>query len=198
MIGDFEVIEAHAPRLPYDIESKRTFFRSAPRPHFEPIAKAQQAKVENAISAVLPAFATLQDQEIDGRTCHLAYADDGTFVGAAVEAGNDKGFGGHLQLMVGLDAEGNVSGYQILETHETPGLGAKADQWFQKGQKGCIVGLNPANGLTVSKDGGQVDAITASTITSRAFLLAVTNAYNAYKGNSTDAATGASQIKKEE
>ena len=92
----------------------------------------------------------------------------------------------------------DVFGYTLLEHQETPGLGAKADQWFQKGQKGCIVGLNPANGLTVSKDGGQVDAITASTITSRAFLLAVTNAYNAYKGNSTDAATGASQIKKEE
>ena len=149
----------------------------------EPIAKAQQAKVENAISAVLPAFAQLNDQEIDGRTCHLAYADDGTFVGAAIEAGNDKGFGGHLQLMVGFDAEGNVSGYQILETHETPGLGAKADLWFQKGSKGDIIGQNPtpANHLSVSKDGGQIDAITGSTITSRAFLGIVNDAADIFQ-----------------
>ena len=137
----------------------------------EPIAKAQQKKVTDAISAVLPAFETVKDQTVDGLVCHSAYAADGSFVGAAIEAGNDKGFGGHLQLMVGFDAEGNVSGYQILETHETPGLGAKAGEWFQKGSKGDIVGKNPAGcNLTVSKDGGEVDAITGSTITSRAFL----------------------------
>ena len=146
----------------------------------EPIAKAQQAKVEKAISAVLPAFATLQDQEIDGNTCHLAYADDGTFVGAAIEAGNDKGFGGHLQLMVGIDKDGAVSGYQILETHETPGLGAKADQWFQKGSKGDIVGSDIAAPLSVKKDGGNIDAITGSTITSRAFLDIVNQAAAIY------------------
>lgn len=147
----------------------------------EPIAKAQQAKVEKAISAVLPPFATLQDQDVDGRTCHLAYADDGTFVGAAIESGNDKGFGGHLQLMVGIDSEGNISGYQILETHETPGLGAKADQWFQKGSKGDIIGRNPAQHLSVSKDGGDVDAITGSTITSRAFLGVVNDIADIYQ-----------------
>ena len=128
----------------------------------EPIAKAQQAKVENAISAVLPAFATLQDQEVDGITCHKAYADDGTFVGAAVESGNDKGFGGHLQLMVGFDAEGNVSGYQ-------------------KGSKGDIIGQNPVEHLSVKKDGGQIDAITGSTITSRAFLGIVNDASDIFQ-----------------
>jgi len=96
-------------------------------------------------------------------------------------------------VLVGFDAEGNILGYTLLEHQETPGLGAKADQWFQKGQKGDIIGKNPAQGLTVSKDGGTVDAITASTITSRAFLLAVTNAYNAYKGNASDAKTGATK-----
>lgn len=148
----------------------------------EPIAKAQQDKVNRAIGEVLPAFATITDQTVDGNTCHLAYAEDGTFVGAAIEAGNDKGFGGHLQLMVGFDAEGKVSGYQILETHETPGLGAKADNWFQEGSKGCIIGGNPAeSNMTVKKDGGSVDAITGSTITSRAFLGIVNNAAAIYQ-----------------
>jgi electron transport complex protein RnfG len=142
-----------------------------------PIEAAQKAKVENAIGAVLPKFDNLKDQTVDGCVCHLAYDAQGAFVGAAIEAGNDKGFGGHLQLMVGFDTEGNVSGYQILETHETPGLGALAGEWFQKGGKGCIVGLNPTQGtLTVKKDGGNVDAITGSTITSRAFLGVVNDA----------------------
>ena len=143
----------------------------------EPIAAAQQAKVENAISAVLPAFDKLEDRDVDGHLCHVGLDAEGNMVGAAIEAGNDKGFGGHLQLMVGFDAQGNVSGYQILETHETPGLGAKADQWFQKDGKGCVVGTNPAeNALTVKKDGGSVDAISGSTITSRAFLGIVNDA----------------------
>ena len=143
----------------------------------EPIAQAQQAKVENAIGAVLPAFDKLEDRDVDGYACHIGLDAEGNMVGAAIEAGNDKGFGGHLQLMVGFDTEGNVSGYQILETHETPGLGAKADQWFQKDGKGCVVGRKPADaGLAVKKDGGDVDAISGSTITSRAFLGIVNDA----------------------
>ena len=86
-----------------------------------------------------------------------------------------------------------------MEHAETPGLGAKADKWFQQGEKGDIIGKDPKEPLTVSKDGGQVDAITASTITSRAFLLAVNNAYSAYKATPVDAETGATnQEKKEE
>ena len=113
-------------------------------------------------------------------------------LGAAVES-TTGGFGGDLKVLVGFDPEGKILGYTLLEHAETPGLGAKADKWFQKGQKGDIIGKSPAEPLTVSKDGGQVDAITASTITSRAFLLAVNNAYNAYKATPADAATGATQ-----
>ena len=103
----------------------------------------------------------------------------GNDLGAAVES-TTMGFGGDLKVLVGFDTKGTILGYTLLEHAETPGLGAKADQWFQDNMKGDIVGENPAEPLTVSKDGGQVDAITASTITSRAFLLAVNNAYKAY------------------
>ena len=107
-------------------------------------------------------------------------------------------FGGGLTIMVGIDPNGVFLGYSILETHETPGLGAKAALWFQKGEKGDIIGKDPAEPLTVSKDGGKVDAITASTITSRAFLLAVNNAYTAFKATpATDAETGATTQAKE-
>ncbi len=103
----------------------------------------------------------------------------GNDLGAAVES-TTMGFGGDLKVLVGFDTKGTILGYTLLEHAETPGLGAKADQWFQDNMKGDIVGENPAEPLTVSKDGGKVDAITASTITSRAFLLAVNNAYKAY------------------
>ena len=105
------------------------------------------------------------------------------------------GFGGELKVLVGFDAEGKIIDYSLLAHAETPGLGSKAADWFKKGNKGNIVGLNPGETpLTVSKDGGQVDAITASTITSRAFLNAVNAAYAAYAGqNTADAATGATQ-----
>ena len=117
----------------------------------------------------------------------------GNDLGAAVES-TTGGFGGDLKVLVGFDSEGKILGYTLLEHAETPGLGAKADKWFQKGEKGDIIGKSPAEPLVVSKDGGQVDAITASTITSRAFLLAVNNAYNAYKATpETDANSGASQ-----
>ena len=123
----------------------------------------------------------------------IIYATD---KGVAVQAIDPNGFGGKLSVL----EEGAIKGYTVLDHAETPGLGAKAGLWFQKGEKGDIIGKNPGdakyanNGLTVSKDGGDVDAITASTITSRAFLRAVNVAFHAYAGASaTDGQTGASQ-----
>ena len=123
---------------------------------------------------------------------HEAVGKDNKPVGAAVES-TTGGFGGDLKVLVGFDTDGNILGYTILQHSETPGLGAKADKWFQKDGKGCIIGKNPAtDDLTVKKDNGDIDAITASTITSRAFLLAVNQAYQAYKSMPVDAHTGAS------
>lgn len=126
----------------------------------------------------------------------------GNYLGAAVES-TTTGFGGDLKVLVGFDEDGKISGYTILETSETPGLGAKADKWFQdandggKGGKSCVIGLSPKDGdLKVSKDGGQVDAITASTITSRAFLKAINEAYQAYAKNNTNANSGATKQNK--
>jgi len=141
-----------------------------------------------------------QNDEKGKEVCFVIYQTqdaNGNDLGAAVES-TTLGFGGDLKVLVGFNAEGAILGYTLLEHAETPGLGAKADQWFQRGQKGDIIGKNPAEELTVSKDGGQVDAITASTITSRAFLLAVNNAYKAYKATPVDGNTSATQQKKEE
>ena len=116
---------------------------------------------------------------------HKTVDNSGKPLGAAVES-TTGGFGGDLKVLVGFDTEGKILGYTILQTSETPGLGAKAGQWFQKDGKGNIIGMSPKQGeLTVKKDGGQVDAITASTITSRAFLKAVNQAYSVYSQKTT-------------
>ena len=120
---------------------------------------------------------TVEVKQNDEKGKEITFGED---LGAAVES-TTGGFGGDLRVLVGFNPAGDILGYTLLEHAETPGLGAKADKWFQKGEKGDIIGKSPAEPLTVSKDGGQVDAITASTITSRAFLKAVNNAYNAYK-----------------
>ena len=128
----------------------------------------------------------------DGKTETVIYRTD---KGIAVKAQDANGFGGKLTVLVGFDNEGTIQGYRVLEHSETPGLGAKASFWFQEGQKGNIIGRHPAkDNLTVSKDGGDVDAITASTITSRAFLRAVNAAYKAVEDKGEDAQTGASML----
>ena len=122
----------------------------------------------------------------------LAGHEDGTAIETEVD-----GFGGKFRVMVGFDAEGNVLGYEILEHQETPGLGSHMEHWFKNADKPGqnIIGRKAGN-FTVSKDGGDVDAITAATITSRAFLKAVNKAYAEHKG--VEANTGASQLNKEE
>lgn len=123
---------------------------------------------------------------------HHVSDNNGNPIGAAVES-TSLGFGGDLNVLVGFDKSGTVLGYTILQHSETPGLGAKADTWFQASGKGSIIGKSLADGytLSVSKDGGDIDAITASTITSRAFLKAVNAAYAAYAGTDYDATSGA-------
>ena len=150
-----------------------------------PIAQQKEKALADGIKAVM----CVNDLKV-AKTDEVKQND--TKLGAAVES-TTMGFGGNLKVLVGFDPEGKILGYTLLEQTETPGLGAKADKWFQKGEKGDIIGKDPSTPLTVSKDGGQVDAITASTITSRAFLLAVNNAYNAYKTTPADAETGATE-----
>ena len=137
-------------------------------------------------------------REFDGKqlnfVVHKTADHKGKFLGAAVES-TTMGFGGDLKVLVGFDAEGKVLGYTILQASETPGLGAKADKWFQADGKGSIIGKTAQKPLSVNKDGGDIDAITASTITSRAFLKAVNQAYAVYAGqdnSGSDANSGAS------
>lgn len=161
-----------------------------------PIEENKARTLAEGINSVLGVTdAQVQDtktvQDANGNDVILYSTDKGM----AVRAVDPNGFGGTLKVLVGFSEEGTIKGYTVLEHAETPGLGAKANFWFQKGEKGDIIGKNPGEKeLTVSKDGGDVDAITASTITSRAFLRAVNVAFHAYAGASAsaDAQSGAS------
>jgi electron transport complex protein RnfG len=168
-----------------------------------PIAEQKEKALADGIKAVmacndLKVAKTDEVKQNDAKGKEMTFTvyqiqnAQGNDLGAAVES-TTMGFGGNLKVLVGFDPEGKILGYTLLEHAETPGLGAKADKWFQKDQKGDIIGKDPKEPLTVSKDGGQVDAITASTITSRAFLLAINNAYNAYKTTPVDGETGATK-----
>ena len=182
-----------------------------------PIAEANAKTLNKALKQVLPEFTNNPVgesdtifSEKDGKKVvdFIVYpAKKGEeWVGSAVES-KAMGFGGELKVLVGFDAEGKIYNYSLLAHTETPGLGSKADKWFgaydaTKGEKAVthemskksIIGMSPGEGeLKVSKDGGQVDAITASTITSRAFLNAINKAYEAYKTGEVDTVSGASQ-----
>ena len=168
-----------------------------------PIEKAAQAKTEASLSQVLPAFDAIEESTVavEGKDVHYYKAlSEGKVVGYAVEAGT-IGFGGPLTLMVGVTPDGVVYNTSVLSHSETPGLGAKCatdTKFMQQWQ-----GFNPGEKiLSVKKDGGDVDAITASTITSRAYTravaLAVAAAEAAAAGEAADAVSGASLPQTEE
>ncbi|MCR4825029.1 MAG: RnfABCDGE type electron transport complex subunit G [Bacteroidales bacterium] len=144
----------------------------------DPIAAAAQAKTTASIAAVLPAFDGTPEQgsiQVDGVDYTYYKAAD---AGYAIIS-TTSGFGGALTLMVGVENGGTIHNTAVLSHSETPGLGAKCttDASFIDQFKG----FNPAERtLTVKKDGGDLDAITASTITSRAYALAVSNAVAVY------------------
>ena len=159
------------------------------------ITTQQTAKQIAAISAVLPEHERIAEVDsVNGLAVYKAYTGD-QFVGAAVETQAD-GFGGVIRLMVGFDADNHIVNYEVLEQQETPGLGTHIVEWFKNADKPKqnILGREANGAFTVSKDGGDVDAITAATISSRAFLKAVNAAYAAYTEGVVEAATGASQL----
>lgn len=149
-----------------------------------PIQESKLAKQQNAIKEVLPEFDNFETETVNGLNVYKAYKSN-SFVGAAVESFSPNGFSGEIRLMVGFDKNGNIINYVVLEQKETPGLGTKVVDWFKTDKANqSIIDKNPAtNNIKLKKDGGEIDAITASTISSRAFIQAVTSAYNAYADN---------------
>jgi electron transport complex protein RnfG len=154
----------------------------------EPIAAAQLAKINGAIGGVVPAFDNAPSDEkfeveVNGKKSVVYPAKNGgEIVGYAIEASTSTGFGGNITLMVGFTPDGAIVKTSVISHAETPGLGAKITE-SESHFVTQFEGKNPADPnfkLSVKKDGGSVDAITASTITSRAFCDAVNTAYLAF------------------
>lgn len=186
------------------------------------IAEAQALKLEEAIKEVVPAFDnnpveesfTMSTDEGDSLLVYPA-KENGEIVGFAVNSFSDNGFSGNIKILVGFDVQNNVVNYAVLSHAETPGLGSEMISWFKPQvqklsfieklfrfemkraeAKSSIIGKNPdTTKFAVSKDGGDIDAISASTITSRAFLEAVNKAYSAYKNSKKQYSIDANELK---
>lgn len=163
-----------------------------------PIAASKAKALQEAIRKVVPEFDNNPTAEAymavtgEGDSLKIYPATlQGKFVGAAVESHTKDGFSGEIKVIVGFDETGKLYNYSVLKHAETPGLGSKMEEWFRTDKnKQNVIGLQLAEGaLKVTKDGGTVDAITAATISSRAFLHALNRAYSAYTG--TDGTSGA-------
>lgn len=153
----------------------------------EPIANNQKEKMQNALQEVLPEFDndiaedTKTVETEDGKTLTFYLAKkEGELVGVAIETYTLQGYSGLIKLMVGFLPDGSIKNISVLQHAETPGLGDKMDKskhdWSIQ-----YNGKNPAEfDLRVKKDGGDVDAITAATISSRAYSDAVQRAYDAF------------------
>ena len=149
----------------------------------KPIELSNLNKKLEAIKQVVPEFTNNPNEEMyrlptgDGDSLDIYPAKkDNIVVGYAVNTYTKKGFSGNINLMVGFKPNGSIINITVLEQKETPGLGTKMTESQFKDQ---FNDKNPVQfNLKVKKDGGQVDAITAATISSRAFCDAVQRAYN--------------------
>ena len=158
------------------------------------IDKLQNQKLKEAIQAVLPehdhfdSIPVEMNNGVETTKVYKAYDKNNLLVGAAVESSSNNGYKGHIDIIVGFNKDGVIVNYSVLDQHETLGLGARMVDWFKTNKgKQNIRGKNASTAnLNVSKDGGEIDAITAATITSRAFLFAVRNAYFEFKSNITE------------
>lgn len=154
-----------------------------------PIEEANKAKEVSAIKEVLPQFDNdplTTKKEVDGLTVYTGTMG-GQIVGFAVKTYTEKGFSGRFDLMVGFKMDGSINNISVLEQKETPGLGTKMKEDKFKNQ---FLGKNPESyKMIVKKDGGEVDAITAATISSRAYCDAIQKAYDLVKKMSVSADT---------
>lgn len=155
----------------------------------QPIKDAKVAKKTNAIKLVLPDFDNNPVEDVvliksenikDSIEVYPGFANN-EFVGAAVIGSSEKGFSGLVKLMIGFKASGEIKNIEVLEQKETPGLGTKMkDEKFLQQFKD----KNPSTyNLKVKKDGGEVDALTGATISTRAFTEATQMAYDEFMKN---------------
>lgn len=160
-----------------------------------PIAKAQEAAKQEACQQVYPEADNFEPVEVDQDAAENAIKDmgtnatvdevytaqmDGQDVGYVVTTTDKDGYGGNIQISVGIMSDGTVNGISILSISETAGLGMRATEpKFYNQYAG-----KQAERFYVAKDGGDgeaIDALSGATITSRAVTGAVNTALGYYQ-----------------
>ncbi len=156
----------------------------------EPIAQAQMAKQLKAIESVVqgydnnPVLEKYKVATADGKdSLEFFPAKKGEkLIGMAIKTKSSKGYSGDIWIMVGFTMTGEIQNVFVIEHKETPGLGSKMTTPSFVNQ---FLGKNPAQmTLKVKKDGGDVDAITGATISSRAYSQAIQLAFDTFKSSS--------------
>ncbi|MCQ2741095.1 MAG: RnfABCDGE type electron transport complex subunit G [Alphaproteobacteria bacterium] len=152
----------------------------------EPIQKAKDAQELAAIAEVVNEFdndpfaeqmiITTKDRK--NKLTMYPARKDGKLNSVAIKTYTNTGFGGLIELMTGFNADGSIKDFKVISSHETPGLGSKVDEPKFKNQ---FKGFHPQKQiLKVRQDGGDIDAVTAATISSRAVLRAIAKACDAF------------------
>ncbi|MFZ5953146.1 MAG: RnfABCDGE type electron transport complex subunit G [Candidatus Rifleibacteriota bacterium] len=149
------------------------------------IAENKKALLEQARKEVLPQAAVFSQNEFKSNegSAAISYSagfdQQGNMAGVVLSV-YPKGYAGAIEMVVGLSKEGKIAGVKILSQKETPGLGTKlADPVFLEPFK-KLVGNKESPIFMVKQDGGDVDAITAATISSRAFCAGIRNSLDAF------------------
>ena len=146
----------------------------------EPIAESKRKEEQAKLQQVMPAFDNdplSTKQELSDAVTIYTGEQGGAFSGYGVKSSVETGYSGHFSVMLGVNPDGSVNKVQVLESSETPGLGSKASlPSFIDQFNGQMPGEFT---FEVVKDGGDVDAITGATITSRAVCDCVQGGLNA-------------------
>ena len=133
------------------------------------IAELNAQKTQEAIELVLPGGGQQVSDIPAVNLVSKVYAGD---AGYAIEV-TPGGFDNTITMMVGVDTEGKVLGISIISHTETAGLGAVSAAGTPAGESFRSQFVGASGSVSVTKDGGQMDAITGATITSRAVCAGV-------------------------
>lgn len=153
-----------------------------------PIEEVKRAELLDAIKKTLPDYDNKPDKNVfsvseNGRDWNIFVARKaGSYAGAAIRSSSDKGYSGVIKVLIGVLPDGTVSGLEILEQTETPGLGAKITTPEFQGQFKNRA-IEPLSDWSVTKDGGKIHAITGATISPRAVCDAVKEALAVYENH---------------
>lgn len=160
-----------------------------------PIAQAERNDLLKSLKKVLPEYTNEPDKDTYPLKPETAETGTATgdkpawlfyiarkqeqIVGVAFVCASDEGYGGRIEVLVGVLPDNTIGGVEVLKHGETPGLGAKIrDESFRS--QFAKLDITKTN-WGVKKDGGDIDAITGATISSRAVVSAVKRGVAAYQ-----------------